>query len=200
MLGVRYTITKEAENSLAKLQTWVMQGNTDRTSYSYSASCTWLTRPFWRMDDYIAIGVTEGSVKPESALAILTYTKTDLGTGASTDEYREKSGQNEMKVPGKHAYAFFNLPNNLASGDSNGTVSGITYTGFNMMIWLNGTMTNASHTVPMNVVSAYFHQKVVVVTSAEVSFGSSGASATLSISPRYGFSEIINNVDYTHSA
>lgn len=201
--GISVLTTKPStptEYSWAKLQTWVMQGNTERTSYSYSAECTWLTRPFWRMDDYIAVGVTEGSVKAESALSIFTYTRTDLGTGASTDEYRTKSGQSEMKVPGKYAYAFFNLPNNLASGGSDGSVSRIIYTGFHMMIWLDGTMTNASHTVPMNVVSAYFHQKVVVVASVDVSFGGSGLGASLSISPRYGFNDIINNVDYEHIA
>lgn len=58
------------------------------------------------MDDYIAIGVTEGSVNPDSALSIFTYTRTDYGTGQCTDEYETKEGQSQMKVPGKYAYAF----------------------------------------------------------------------------------------------
>lgn len=196
--GISVLTTKPStptENSWAKLQTWVMQGNTDRTSYSYSASCTWLTRPIWRMDDYIAIGVTQGSVNPDSSLSVFTYTRTDLGTGASTDEYRTKTGQNEIPVPGTYAYAFFNLPDNLASGNADGTVSGIIYTGFSMMIWLNGTMTNASSTVPMNVVSAYFHKVIAIDISAEVSLN----GAALSISPKGMFNKIINNVEYTHS-
>lgn len=200
--GVSVLATKPStptENSWAKLQTWVMQNNKERTKYSYSATCTWLTTPFWRMDDYIAIGVTEGSVKPDSALSILTYTRTDFGTGRFTDEAEVKEGQNQMKVPGRYAYAFFNLPNDTASGNADGTVNGITFRGFSMMIWLEGTMTNASHTVPMNVISAYFHKIVALDKKIEVSVSGSGLGASFSISPKLWFNDIINNVDYTHS-
>lgn len=110
--GISVLTTKPStptENSWAKLQTWVMQRNSDRTSYAYSAGYTWLTTPFWRMDDYIAVGVTEGSVTPESALAILAYTRTDFGAESSTEEAEVKSGQNQIEVPGKYANTFFDL-------------------------------------------------------------------------------------------
>lgn len=200
--GISLLTTKPSEPteySWAKLQTWVMQNNTDRTSYSYSASCTWKTTPFWRMDDYIAIGVTEGSVNPDSALSIFTYTRTDYGTGQCTDEYETKEGQSQMKVPGKYAYAFFNLPNDTVSGNIEGTVNGITFRGFSMMIWLEGTMTNASHTVPMNVISAYFHKIIALDANIAVSVSGSGMGASFSISPKVWFNDIINNVSYTHS-
>lgn len=200
--GISVLATKPStptEKDWAKLQTWVMQENTDRTSYSYSAGCTWLTTPFWRMDDYIAVGVTEGSVKPDSAFSILTYTRTDYGTGRFTDESEVKTGQNQMTVPGKYAYAFFNLPNDTASGNADGTANGIIFREFSMMIWLGGTMTNASHTVPMNVISAYFHKMIALDANIEVSVGGSGMGASFSISPKSWFNKIINNVDYTHS-
>ena len=196
--GISVLTTKPStptENSWAKLQTWVMQRNSDRTSYAYSAGCTWLTTPFWRMDDYIAVGVTEGSVTPESALAILAYTRTDFGAESSTEEAEVKSGQNQIEVPGKYANTFFDLPNDTASGNADGTVSGLYFRDFYMMIWLDGTMTNASHTVPMNVVSAYFHKVIAIDISAEVSLN----GAALSISPKRMFNKIINNVEYTHS-
>ena len=147
------------------------------------------------MDDYIAVGVTEGSVTPESALAILAYTRTDFGAESSTEEAEVKSGQNQIEVPGKYANTFFDLPNDTASGNADGTVSGLYFRDFYMMIWLDGTMTNASHTVPVNVVSAYFHKVIAIDISAEVSLN----GAALSISPKRMFNKIINNVEYTHS-
>ncbi len=200
--GISVLTTKPStptEYSWAKLQTWVMQGNTDRTSYSYSAGCTWLTTPFWRMDDYIAVGVTAGSVNPDSTLAILTYTRTDFGAERSTDESEVKSGQNQIEVPGACANTYFNLPNDTASGNSEGTVSGITFRDFYMMIWLEGTMTNSPYTVPMNIISAYFHKIVAINVNAEVTVSGSGVGASFSISPKLHFNRIINNVEYKHS-
>lgn len=186
-------------HSWAKLQTWVMQGESNRTAYSYSAGCTWLTTPVLRMQDYIALGVTAGSVNPDSTLAILTYKQTDNGTGRTTQKVESKSGQNQIEVPGTTANAFFNLPNDMLLPDVLGHIWGNQYTDFSMMLWLDGTMTNAPVTIPMYVVSAYFHQTIATVSSAEIVFGDSGTGASFSVSPKYSFHKIINNLEYMHS-
>lgn len=193
------TSSTPTENSWAKLQTWVMQSNSDRTSYAYSATCTWLTTPFWRMNDYIAVGVTQGAVDPNSTLSVFTYTRTDFANETSTDAYETKSGQNEITILGTTANTFFNLPNDAVAGNSDGTVSGVTFRNFVMMIWMNGIMTDASFTVPMNVFSAYFHQKIVVNKDITVSISGSGVGISFSISPEGRFNAIRNSLIYTHS-
>lgn len=60
-------------------------------------------------------------------------------------------------------------------------------------------MTNSPYTVPMNIISAYFHKIVAINVDAEVTVSGSGVGASFSISPKLHFNKIINNVEYKHS-
>lgn len=184
------------EKSWAKLTTYVYQSNSNRTEYLFSCSCDWLTTPIFRMNDHIAIGITEGALTSDSSLAVLAYTKTDYKTGHSTDCSEQKSGQNEITVANKTTTCSFNLPNNITSTDSTGKVVGTSYTKFSMALFINGTLTNSPYTVPFNVCSAYFHQKIVIMGQASISFGISNIS--FSISPKYAFNAIVNSLEWIH--
>ena len=186
-------------NSWAKLTTYVGQSNSDRTQYSYSCLCEWLTIPFWRMEDYIAIGVTRGSISPDSVLSILTYAESDMATGKTTTKYEVKTGQNEIATEGTTAHAYFNLPNNTAMITANGTIGGLSCSGFSMMLFIEGTMSNGPYTDPMNVSSAYFHQKIKVVGNVELTAGPSGAGLSFSIAPSRHFNNIQNELEWVHS-
>lgn len=193
------TSSTPTEYSWAKLQTWVIQSASNRTLYSYSATCTWLTTPLWRMNDYIAIGVTQGAIDPDSTLAVFTYCEIDNDTDKTTDKWEQKAGQNEIAAPGATANTYFDLPNDLIFPDILGNIWGNTYNNFCMMIWMEGTMTNAPYTVPMNVFSAYFHQKRVIKGTVSISVTGSGLGASFAITSESKFDKIINNVSYTHS-
>lgn len=190
--------SKPTVKSWAKLTTYVMQSNTNRTEYSYSCACEWLTTPLWRMNDYIALGVTEGSIAPDSVSSILTYSENNYTTGKTQIKYQEKIGQSANTVVGRSAYCSYNLPNNMAASNPDGSVGGVVYSGFVMVLFMDGTMSNSPYTDPMNVSSAYFHQRITVLSNISLSIGSSGTGVSFSISPSIAFSKISNSLEWVH--
>ncbi len=182
----------------AKLTTYIMQSNSNRTQYSYSATCVWLTTPFWRMNDYISIGVTEGSVDSNSVSAILSYTEVNHDTNTTTDRYMEKSGEGPIEIAGTTANCYFDLPNNSVISEQFGKLNGVEYKNFAMFIFINGEMTDASFSVPFNVGSAYFHQTFGITGDVTISVSTAGAGISFSIKPALCFNKITNSMKWTH--
>lgn len=68
------------------------------------------------------------------------------------------------------------------------------------MIMIEAKQIIASISLPFNVSSAYFHQKIVVVTGISVSVGTGGLSGNISIKPAPAFSKIYNSMPWVHNA
>jgi len=186
------------QNSWAKLATYAIQSNSDKTSYLYMAGCEWLTSPLVRMDDYIAIASTEGSIDPESALSLMSYAKVDYTTGTTTNVNVEKKYPDGIVSFGRLAYSSFNLLNNRTSS-SNGQVTGVSYQSFAMLIMINAKQINASISLPFNVSSAYFHKTIKTITNVGVSAGTDGLSGNITIKPSICFSRISNSLQVIHN-
>ncbi len=182
----------------ATLTTYVMQSKVNRTQYAYSATCVWLTTPFWRMNDYITIGTMAGAVDGNSVTAALTYTEVDHDTHKTTDRYVEKLGQSQIEVEGTTANCYFDLPNNTVVSDKYGGLTGIEYQNFIMFIYIQGEMTDDSSSVPFNVGSAYFHQILKVTSNATINVNAVGAGLSFSIKPAISFNKISNSMKWTH--